>query len=930
MDARRTLLLVLALLGAGGVSLRAQQQPATIPPVAAATGRITGRVVDRETGRPLQGVRVVVVGVAGVVESDLDGRYRTPPLAVGLHSVRAAFIGYKPSQRDSIMVVAGQAVPVDFALAAQIVELEELTVESTIPAAPKTDAGLLAAQQAAPSASDGISAEAISRNPDANGGDVIRRVTGIAVFDKKFVVVRGLNERYSNTLLNGVDLPSPEPLKKVVPLDIFPASLLESIVTTKSATPDKPGDFAGGSVEVRTKEFPENPVLQVSTSQGFNSQSTFKAFAQGPRSFQDALGFGANARRPLSTVFREPADGSTLDERTTESFRDVWRGRQVQAAPNLGLGVNFGGQVGESRPLGYVLALTYSNKRNFTPNKLSAFYVSVNQQIPSAALQADESSTEVEWGGIANLSWRLGSNKFGLKNLLTRDAEEILAQGNGLQDEQGAQFTYYGVQYIERTLFQSQLSGEHLVPFLFGSRLEWKGTYAKAIRDEPDNRQARYVGVGPSASLSEVAARSDFSVRYLNDRILSGQADWSIPLNLRHAGDAQFKVGGLFRAKNRGYKASNAVIAIAQTPEASTAARLVPEEAFSPENMGNSFFLTKNSINLTSRYTAKDDLTAAYGMLDLPVLPSVRLVGGVRFEDWRLHVTTPVRADSSLTTARHNPDLLWSANLTFALSPAMNLRFAGFRSVTRPDPRDLSLDAYRPVGSECTVGGDTSVVESKIVNADARWEYYPRSGEIFAISGFYKHFTDPLVEVIGPFGAAACSSRPANGQTARSYGLELEARHALDFLPGFLGNLSLGFNATFLGSEIRLDERRYGAKKPGLDLQGQSPFLLNGGVTYTSPKGKTSASVLYNYFADRIARYGGNADPNHVPPNVVERARYSLDAKLSQVIGNLKLSVGGTNLTNRQPRFVLEGTDLVTRTYTTGTSWSVGVSYDIY
>jgi hypothetical protein len=930
MHARRTLVLALAALGLCSATLNAQQQPAqaTPQPAPAATGRITGRIVDRETGRPMQGVRIMIVGLPGVTESDLDGRYRTPPMPAGLHGVRAAYIGYKPSQRDSILVVGGQAITVDFAMSVQVVELEELSVETQVIAAPKTDAGLLAAQQAAPSASDGISAEAISRNPDANGGDVIRRVTGIAVFDKKFVVVRGLNERYSNTLLNGVDLPSPEPLKKVVPLDIFPASLLESIITTKSATPDKPGDFAGGSVEVRTKEFPENPVLQISTSQGFNSQSTFKTFAQGPRSFQDALGFGANSRRPLPSVFQEPANGSTLDERTAESFRDVWRGRQVQAAPNLGLGFNVGGQFGETRPLGYVLALTYSNKRNFTPDKLGAFYLSSNQQIPSAALQSDESSTEVDWGGIANLSWRLGSNKFGLKNLLTRNAEEILAQGNGLQDEQGAQFRYFGVQYVERTLFQSQLSGEHLLPFLFGSRLEWKGTYAKAIRDEPDNRQARYVGVGASAGLSENAARTDFSVRYLSDRILSGQGDWSIPLKLRRSSDAQLKVGGLFRAKNRNFKASNAVIAIAQTPEASTVAKLPPEEAFSPENMGSTLFLTKNSVNLTSKYTAKDDLTAAYGMLDLPLLSSLRLVGGVRFEDWRIHVVTPVRADSLLTTTRHNPDFLWSANLTLALSPSMNLRFAGFRSVTRPDPRDLSLDAYRPVGSECTVGGDTSVVESKITNADARWEYYPRSGEIFALSGFYKRFADPLVEVIGPFGSAACSSRPANGKSARSYGVELEARRGLDFLPGFLRHLSLGFNATFLGSEIKLDERRYGAKEPGLDLQGQSPFLLNGGLTYTN--NKTSVSLLYNYFADRIARYGGNADPSRVPPNVIEKARYSLDAKVSQTIGGLKVSVGGTNLTNRQPRFVLEGTDLVTRTYTTGTSWSVGLSYDIY
>ena len=224
--------LCLLLTGLGLAPLAAQQ-PTPPPATPAPSGRITGRVVDRETGRPVQGVRVMLVGQAGVVETDLDGRYRTPPVAAGLYAVRAMYIGYNPVQRDSIKVVGGQTVTVDFALTVRAVELDELAVEAAIPVAPKTDAGLLAAQQAAPSVSDGISAEAISRSPDGDGGDVIRRVTGVAVFDRKFVVVRGLNERYSTTTLNGADLPSPEPLKKVAPLDIFPASLLESIVTAK-------------------------------------------------------------------------------------------------------------------------------------------------------------------------------------------------------------------------------------------------------------------------------------------------------------------------------------------------------------------------------------------------------------------------------------------------------------------------------------------------------------------------------------------------------------------------------------------------------------------------------------------------------------------------------------------------------------------------
>jgi outer membrane receptor protein involved in Fe transport len=260
----------------------------------------------------------------------------------------------------------------------------------------------------------------------------------------------------------------------------------------------------------------------------------------------------------------------------------------------------------------------------------------------------------------------------------------------------------------------------------------------------------------------------------------------------------------------------------------------------------------------------------------------------------------------------------------------MNLRFAGFRSVTRPDPRDLSLDQYTPVGSECVLGGDTTVVETRTINADARWEYYPRGGELFAVSGFYKEFTNPLVEVISGNGGSGCVALPANAESAKSYGVELEARRALDFLPGFLKYLSFGANATILGSSVVLDPVIFGPKEKGLDLQGQSPFLLNAGLNYGNPDSKTSASLLVNYFGDRVARYGGQLGLGEIPPNVIEMGRYSLVAKFSQGWGPVRFSLSGTNLTNQRPKFVVEHTSRITRTSTIGTSWTLGFSYDVY
>lgn len=917
----KPVLRIAMLLLACTTTLLSAQQPAPT----GATGRISGRVVDKETGRPLSGGRIAVVGQAGVLETDLDGRYRTPPLPVGLYSVRAALIGFTPVLRDSIRVIAGQSVTVDFVMTVKAVELDELTAVVDAPVTTRSDAGLLAAQQAAPSASDGISAEAISRSPDSDGGDVIRRVTGITVFDKKFVVVRGLGERYSNTQLNGADLPSPEPLKRVVPLDIFPASLLESIVTTKAATPDKPGDFTGGSVEIKTKEFPEQFSMQFGVSQGVNSQTTFERSAIGPRTTGDLFAFGDSHRRPS----REALSGSPeLSERAMESFRDVWTGRQDLAQPNTGINFNLGGQVGESAPIGFVLAVTYSNRRQFTPDKLLAFRPDLEEPIGNGRV-LDESVAEVEWGAIGNLSWRpFSGTKLGFKNFYSRGSEETMVRGVGYNTENSSTYNTYGIGYVERELFQTQLSGEHLLGFLWDSRFEWKGTVAWANRSEPDNRRANYLTTAGTPILSQISV---FQVRDLKDRTATGQADLTIPFALRRSADASFKVGALLRDKPRTFR-SGYFQAFTAITDAAVLTQ-PPEATFAPENVGSTITIQRYDA-IGADYDSDDDLTAAYGMVDVPLLPRVRLVGGLRAEHWRITVFPGGRNDPFGQVYYRRPwDYLWSANLTFSLTDRMNLRMAGFRSLSRPDPRELVADRYQPVAQECEIVGDTSLVTSRITNADLRWEYYGQPGEVFAVSGFYKKFKKPLVEVTGA-GAGSCVTFTTNGLEARNYGMEFEARKNLDFLPGFLAGLSVGFNATVLKSSIDLDSVRFGNAR-GLTLQGQSPFVANGSIAWDHAPSGTSLQVLYNYFDTRIARYGSGDPTNQTtdpPVNVLEEGRYSLDVKAQQQWGALRFSLSGTNVTNRPVRWSLDGSHgkVVTRRFFNGSTWTLGVNADVF
>jgi outer membrane receptor protein involved in Fe transport len=893
-------------------------------PTAGPTGRIVGRVIDRESGRPIQLARITVVD-GPTIETDLDGRYRTVALPVGMYTIRAAAIGYAAGRVDSVRVVAGQATTADLSLTARVMELEELTVAAEAPKQSNVDAGLLAMQQAAPAASDGISAEAIKRSPDADAGDAVRRVTGVSLIDDRFVVIRGLNERYSNSQLNGAELASPEPLKKVTPLDIFPSSLLESIIATKVATPDKPGDFAGGSIDIRTKEFPDNPVLQLSMSQGWNSLSTFETFTYGTRTASDFFGYDNGRRSAPSGILRS---SGTLGERTAESIRNVWSPGANRALPNLGFGVNIGGQQSlGSTPLGYIASFNYSSKTSNTPERLFRFFSGADAP-PGRGFLSTEGQASVDWGAMLNLSTRLGmSSKLSWKNLLTRNAEETFVFGSGFTTEREGDFREYGVRYVEREFLQTQLAGEHVLGFLFQSRLDWKATLGRARRDEPDSRSIRYTrDQTPDYRLNNIPG--NFWFRQLEDRILTGQLDWSFPVSLRRSADALLKVGLLRRDKERAFDAQLVNSFLLNTPEASAVAPLPPDLAFAPENIGS--IIEFRAGGQAQGYESDDDLTAAYGMVDLSLFTGVRLVGGVRYEDWQLHLFEGSRDSALAAEYRRNRDYLWSSSLTLSLSDRMNLRFGGFRSVSRPDPREVALDEYSPVGGECSIIGNPDLERATILNGDARWEYYPSPGEFLSVSGFYKKFDDPIIETVELPGSNACRIRSRNATDATSYGAEFEVRKNLVFLPGLLSRLSAGVNLTLVSSRVAIDPN-LGDFDSELDLQGQSPMVLNGNLTYTTTDSRFSGSVLFNYFEDRVARYGVAITPGIPPlPSIIERGRQSLDAKVSHAFGGFSFSLGARNLTNERVEFFQESSTgpVLTGAYAVGVTWSLGITYD--
>lgn len=878
--------------------------PARQPAAPIARGYIVGQVVDKASGRPMPAVNILVVGTTLRTQTDLDGRYRLPAPA-GVYAVRAQRLGSVAAQQDAVRVVAGVSVTVSFALGNAVVQLQGVAVTAAATKA-NTDDALLAMQRASSRVSDGISAEAIRRAPGTNAGDAIVRITGVSIVDSKFAVVRGLAERYSNTLLNGVELPSPEPQKKIVPLDIFPSSLLESIVVSKTATPDKPGDFAGGSVEVTTKEFPNTTVADVSVSSGYNSSATFQRIAHPAQRGLDLLGFDDGSRRQPRAALPPLGATGAANEAFAESLRNMWTPAPVPITPNVGATLNLGGRLGgETAPIGYVVSANYNRQTEATPNRFfqNVFEPSGLAENTSTVTQAN---TQVDLGGIANLTIRVGaSNKFGWKNLYTRSAEELVSRATNFSPANGSdtEKRVYQVRYITRTLQQSQVSGDHFFNRLLGSRLEWKVTAATARRDEPENRSLLY-NKSSTDSIFRMAPNlpgSAFWVRYLKDDVRTGQVDWSTPVARLLGDGSQVKFGALAKNRSRKFDGTLFTTLLDGVDAGASWLTLAPEQVFSPELLGPQLLRLRRDGARSLPYEADDNIRAYYAMLDWPIRPWLRLVGGVRREDWALDVYSLRKDTLPPASTRRNNDVLPSANLTLRLGERQNLRAAYYATVARPDPREVTTDAYEAVAGDCANVGNPALQRTTIRNGDLRWERYPRAGEILSLSAFAKDFTNPIVEFLGT-NAGNCFFRAGNAPTARLRGAEFELRRGLSFLPGRLSRLAAGVNVTVVSSEataaITADSSRRSR------LQGQSDQLVNLSLLYTGIGG-FEVSLLGNYFSDRVYRYGDivTGDVVRVVADVIEKGRFGLDAKVRRRFGRANVSLSARNLTDNEVRY---------------------------
>jgi len=898
---------------------------AVAPLAAQDPGRIVGRVVDAEQGSPVAGAQLEVVGTAITAIAALDGRYALQPLPAGPVSIRIRMIGFAPKVVTGVLVPAGGTIAQDMALTASAVQLAEISVSAE--AERGTVNRALDEQRNATNIVNSVSAEQIARSPDSDAGQAVQRVSGVTVQDGKYVFVRGLGERYTTTSLNGARIPSPDPERKVVPFDLFPSALLEGITTSKTFTPDQPGDFSGAAVNVRTREFPAQRVLTFSASAGLNTAATGKDLRRAPNVGSEWRGSAGSARGipgPAGSV--TSLSGLTQGEINgiIGSFRNAWSTRSGSGAPNGSFGVTLGGEDPLfSQPVGYIGSFTYSNGQEIRSGETRSLIMATSTGFqPLNESHGATARNSVLWGGILNLSTRIGSNsKLSLNNTYNRGADNEATELAGENEEFAVDLDVTRLTFTQRTVRSHQLAGEHL---LGQSHLvDWSFSASRVDRYEPDRSDIAYItqidaesGVSrPIAWLGGPrSATRTFSD--LGESSYEGAGNYRFLLG-SSSNPASIKVGGAYRAVNR--DVDSRAFDITNRALSEVDRQVAPEQIFAgpyAQDSRLSLFINANG----GRYDARDRLSAGYLQLELPVGSRLRLIGGARLERWDLDLNTLSPQGLASATSRNDTDVLPSMALNYQLTGNQTVRLSASQTLSRPEYREIaSVSSFEPIGGLITFG-NPNLRRARVQNYDLRWEWYPRSGEVLSLALFAKRFKDPIERVfVNQTGALANSF--VNAEKADNYGIELELRKSLDFVTPGLAPLVLFANTTLMQSKITPGNTDISSlTSTDRPMVGQAEYVVNGGITYAGTGG-LSATALYNVVGPRIVEAGA------LPfPDAYEQARHVIDFSLQiPVLRSTSLKVDAKNLWDSPYRVRQAG---VTRLeYRAGRVFSLGASW---
>lgn len=914
-------------------------------------GTIKGNVYDEEINDVLPFANVTIKGTIIGSTTDFDGNYALN-VDPGTYTVVFSFVGYQTKEITDVVVKEDKDAIVNISLASASSSLDEVVITTT--ARQNTESAVLNLQKNSVNVFDGLSIESVKKIGATDVADAVKSIPGVSIEGGKYVYVRGLGDRYTKSVLNGMSLPGLDPDRNTIQLDIFPTNLLENIIVYKTLTSDLPADFTGGAVDIVTKDFSTREEYNLNVGVGYNPNMHFNdSFLTQNSSETDFLGFDNGLRDdpiPTGTDIPQPFNDDPALTRFTQAFNPEMAAKTTTSNMNYNFGFNTSNQldVGKNR-LGYIASVSYRSEQVFYDDFTQNFFLKPEQLTdyemrPNRLQQGSLSKESTLVSALAGLTYKRDYAKYKL-NLLHLQSGEART-GEFFQQTfitNGAEFFSDNLEYTQRSVTNVQLGGEHAFASSPDWSVDWKTSASKAVVADKDVRSTLFEIEDDRLIIRPSIGDPRRIWRDLDEINLSGKVD----LQKKHkllGNDAKLKFGGLTDYKQREFNINQYIIRFRGAPaeplNGDPDQILKDVNIWRVDNSGGSYIV--NQFEPANNYDSYSTTHSGYVSEEFNITEKLKSIVGLRFEKFDIYYTGQnTIGDVQLVEENiiSEADLFPSANFIYSLNDEQNLRFTYARSTARPSFKEASVaQIFDPI-TNITFNGNLDLKPTYVNNLDLRYEIFGDDAQLIAVSGFYKDFQDPIELTV--FGIEAINDViPRNLGNAEVFGAELELRKNFGFLSESLKNLSINTNISIIESqqtmsepeyEARLINRRQNAEGEIIEeiddkrqLQGQAPFLINAGLTYDNDDSGIRTGVYYNVQGKTLQVVGIGA-----VPDVYTDPFHNLNFNFTKTFGkdqNSSITLRANNILDDERETFYESfgaEDRVYNKFSPGTSFSL-------
>ena len=909
--------------------------------------KITGVVTNAITGEPIPFAKVKVEGQNLGANTDFDGAYSLKVLSgdyVLIFSMASE--GYVDIKK-SVSISNGQSIQLDISLkkSTAVQNIKEATVHYIKTDGAKSIEADDQRRQDAQGATDGMTKEQMQNSGASSAVEAAAMVPGLAIEDGKSVYVRGLGDRYTKTILNGMEIPGLDPDRNSVQMDIFPATVIDNITVYKTFTPNLSGDFTGGLVDITTQDFPSSRVFYISASSGYNTIATFnKDYISYRGGKFDFLGFDDGTRAlgiRTTDKFIDPTQNDPSLTAMTSAFGKTMSTEKAKSFLDQNYSTSFGNRFTktlksqEKLNYGFNVVLNYKNTNRFYEDVQFNEYrkdpdVSITEIFKDRSSSGILAENDVMWTALLGQSVKFKKSKISLTLLHTQNGKSSASNLKQLNSESNpATLVKQNLMYTQRSVTSANLVGRHLLGKESKLKFDWKLSPTFSKIDDPDIRSTVLEEVNNNGQLEYLLAPSVGSeirrtFRNLREYNLSGRFDLTYSFNVWDSMNSKLSFGGLNTYKNRTFEVYDYIFDVENT----TGYSEDPNWYFEQENIWTSErdqgTYGKGERQLANSFNASQNVTAAYVMNELPITSAFNATYGLRME----HATSNYTGQNNIGDVKYLKErvldelsFLPSVNLVYKFKRLAtdslrkrntNFRAAYTKTLARPSFKEKSISQiYDPIQGR-RYNGNINLLQTSIHNADLRFEHFFGRTELFSASAFYKHFINPI-EVVSNV-AAPNEVQPINAGQADVYGLELEMRKALGFKSKGHINFVAGANFTYVISRIDMNKvkttvgeieytekevRQLNAREGEVipdyrPMSGQSPYIINGFLTFKNDSLGLTVNASYNVQGKKLAVIGVGA-----LPDVYEQPFHSLNLKVSKSVGaskNWKASISVKNI----------------------------------